>query len=182
MPTIRFVRHGRAAAGWSDSRDPALDDVGRNQAAAVARELAHLPSVALVTSPLARCRETAAAIAAVLGVESEVRDEVAEIPSPEGVEMADRSAWLRDALATTWTALGEPFGAYRTRLLEYVSSITVDTVCVTHFVAINAVIGAATGDDRLLVASLDNCSVTTIEVAGTLRLVSVGREADTLIR
>jgi broad specificity phosphatase PhoE len=179
---IRFVRHGRAAAGWSDSRDPSLDDVGRAQAAAVARELAGIGPVAIVTSPLARCRETAAAIADVLGVEPEVRDEVAEIPSPAGVSMADRSAWLRDALAARWTDLGEPFGAYRDALLDYVRSITVDTVCVTHFVAINAVIGAATGDDRLLVASLDNCSVTTIDVAGSLTVVSIGREADTLIR
>lgn len=182
MSLIRFVRHGRAAAGWSDSRDPSLDDVGRRQAADVARELSSLGPVSLVTSPLARCRETAAAIAEALGVEPEVRDEVAEIPSPEGVAMADRSAWLRDALAATWTELGEPFGAYRTRLLDYVSSIDRDTVCVTHFVAINAVIGAATGDDRLLVASLDNCSVTTVEVADTLVLRSIGREADTLIR
>ena len=35
-----------------------------------------------------------------------------------------------------------------------------DTVVVSHFIAINAVIGSATGDDRLVVCSLDNCSVT----------------------
>jgi hypothetical protein len=41
----------------------------------------------------------------------------------------------------------------------------------------------ATGDDRLVIASLDNASVTTIDVVdGALRLVVLGREADTLIR
>ena len=54
---------------------------------------------------------------------------------------------------------------------------------VSHFVAINAAIGAALGDDRLLVRSLDNCSVTVVDVvAGSLRLVEGGHEADTLIR
>ena len=47
-----------------------------------------------------------------------------------------------------------------------------------------AAIGAATGDDRVVIASLDNCSVTVIDVSedGTLTLVETGGEADTLIR
>ena len=53
----------------------------------------------------------------------------------------------------------------------------------SHFIAINAAIGAATGDDRLLVRSLDNCSVTIFDVVGgALQLVESGHEADTLIR
>ena len=48
---------------------------------------------------------------------------------------------------------------------------------------LNAVIGAALGDDRLVIRSLDNASITVVEVVGTeVRLVSGGREADTLIR
>ncbi len=42
-----------------------LDDRGRDQAAAVAARLADVPLDAIVSSPLQRCRETAAAIAAV---------------------------------------------------------------------------------------------------------------------
>ena len=53
----------------------------------------------------------------------------------------------------------------------------------SHFVAINAAIGAAIGDDRLVIRSLDNCSVTVIDVVdGRLHLVEGGHEADTLIR
>ena len=53
----------------------------------------------------------------------------------------------------------------------------------SHFIAINVAIGAALGDDRLVIRSLDNCSVTVIEVTdGALRLVEGGHEADTLIR
>jgi broad specificity phosphatase PhoE len=58
-----------------------------------------------------------------------------------------------------------------------------DTVVVSHFVAINAVIGACLGDDRLVIRSLDNASRTVVDVdGGRFALVEGGREADTLIR
>jgi broad specificity phosphatase PhoE len=58
-----------------------------------------------------------------------------------------------------------------------------ETVVVSHFVAINAVIGACTGSDRVVVRSLDNASVTTVEILDDgLVLVEGGHEADTLIR
>jgi broad specificity phosphatase PhoE len=64
-----------------------------------------------------------------------------------------------------------------------VAGLTSDTVVVSHFVAINAVIGAAVGDDRLVIRSLDNCSITIVDIDdGTLSLVEGGHEADTLIR
>ena len=60
---------------------------------------------------------------------------------------------------------------------------SLDAVVVSHFVAINAAIGLATSDDRLVIRSLDNCSVTVLEVRrGRLRLIEGGHEADTLIR
>jgi broad specificity phosphatase PhoE len=56
-------------------------------------------------------------------------------------------------------------------------------VIISHFVAINAAIGAATGDDRVVIRRLDNCSRTTIDVDdGRLVLIEGGAEADTLIR
>jgi broad specificity phosphatase PhoE len=63
------------------------------------------------------------------------------------------------------------------------AACTNDTVVFSHFVAINAVIGVALGDDRLVIHSLDNASVTVLDVAdGHFTLVETGREADTLIR
>jgi hypothetical protein len=45
------------------------------------------------------------------------------------------------------------------------------------------VIGAATNDDKVVIAHLDNCSVTTFDVTdGELTLIELGGEADTLIR
>ena len=52
-----------------------------------------------------------------------------------------------------------------------------------HFVAINAAIGAAIDDDDLVIHSLDNCSVTVVDVVDRVfQLVEGGHEADTLIR
>jgi broad specificity phosphatase PhoE len=83
----------------------------------------------------------------------------------------------------TWADLGEPYVTFRDRVVARLLACTEDTVVFSHFVAINAAIGAALGDDRLVIRSLDNCSVTTVDVsAGRLVLVEGGEEADTLIR
>ncbi len=66
---------------------------------------------------------------------------------------------------------------------RYVAALAADTVVVSHFVAINAVIGACVGDDRVVIRSLDNASITVVDTAGgRLSLVAGGHEADTLIR
>lgn len=63
MATVLLVRHGRTAAnvqgvlaGWTPG--VSLDDVGRDQAAALAGRLSGVRLDALVTSPLERARET----------------------------------------------------------------------------------------------------------------------------
>lgn len=184
MTRVHLVRHGRAAAGWDTHHDPPLDDLGRTQAADVARRLAPLGPLRLVTSPLLRCRETAAPIAEMWATDPVVEPSVAEIPSPEGVSMVDRVQWLREAMHGTWTALGPRYTAYRDGVVAAVAGMTEDTVVTSHFVAINAVLGAIAGDDRILLRSLDNCSITVVEVRadGRLVLVDGGHEADTLIR
>lgn len=181
---VRLVRHGRAAAGWDRDADPDLDDVGLAQAAAVATRLvAEVEQPSIVTSPLLRCRSTAEAYAALTGRPVVVEPDVAEIPSPEGVDMADRVEWLRAAMGGTWTDLGERYTAFRDRVVARVAACEHDTVVFSHFVAINAVIGDCLADDRLVIRRLDNCSVTTVAVGGDgLRLVDAGHEADTLIR
>jgi broad specificity phosphatase PhoE len=72
---------------------------------------------------------------------------------------------------------------WRDGVVGAVGACTEDTVIVSHFVAINAVIGAALGDDRVLIRSLDNCSRTVVETtADGIVLIEGGTEADTLIR
>jgi probable phosphomutase (TIGR03848 family) len=65
---VVLTRHGRSGANAAGllagrSRGVHLDDVGRGQADTVGERLAGLPLREIVTSPLARCRETATALA-----------------------------------------------------------------------------------------------------------------------
>ena len=69
MTRIHLVRHGRAAAGWDVDRDPGLDALGAQQAAAVAERLAPLGPLEILSSPLRRCRETAGPLAAAWAAE-----------------------------------------------------------------------------------------------------------------
>jgi probable phosphoglycerate mutase len=68
VTTVLLVRHGLTATtghvltGWTPGIS--LDDRGQAQAAALAARLAPLPLDAIVSSPLERCQQTAAAIAA----------------------------------------------------------------------------------------------------------------------
>lgn len=80
MPTVLLVRHGRTAAnaggtlaGWTPG--VGLDDTGRVQARTLAGRLAALPIVALVSSPLQRCQETAGELLAVRGPRGTARPE-----------------------------------------------------------------------------------------------------------
>ena len=69
MATVILVRHGRTTANTSGvlagrQNGVKLDDVGREQAERAAQRLTGVPLVAVVTSPLERCRQTARAILA----------------------------------------------------------------------------------------------------------------------
>ena len=183
MTRLYLVRHGRAAAGWDTDPDPGLDEIGQRQAEAVAARLVQFGPLPILSSPLRRCQETAMPLAGNWGVEATVEPAVAEIPSPEGIAMADRIDWLRAAMHGTWADLGSRYVDYRDMVVSTLVATEADAVVFSHFVAINGAIGAATGDDRLVVRSLDNCSVTVVVVIdGVLHLVESGHEADTLIR
>lgn len=183
---VLLVRHGRATAGWDVDPDPGLDDLGREQAEAMATSVAALGPLRLISSPLRRCRETASALERAWGIDAVIESRVAEIPSPEGIAMADRVEWLRDAMRGDWTLMGARYTDYRDAAVQAIRELALadgDTVVCSHFVAINAIIGGVTADDRVLIRSLDNCSITVVEaVGGVLRLVEGGREAETLIR
>ncbi|MFZ2502325.1 MAG: MSMEG_4193 family putative phosphomutase [Nocardioides sp.] len=69
MATVVLIRHGRTTANSSGTlagRLPGvrLDAVGQEQVANAAARLAEVPLSVMVVSPLVRCRETAAAVAA----------------------------------------------------------------------------------------------------------------------
>jgi broad specificity phosphatase PhoE len=177
MNRLYMVRHGRAAAGFAESMDPGLDELGRMQAESVANQLSSLDPMALVTSPLARARQTATPLARIWQREPQIEPRVGEIPSPPGMRLEDRADWLRTLMHASWSGSGTELLSWREALIAALLAQTRDTVIFSHFVAINAAVGAATGDDRIRLFSPDNCSVTVFEVTeGTLQLAEKGRE------
>ena len=184
---IALVRHGRASAGWDTAVDPGLDDLGRDQADVAAKKLDLIfaeQQVEIVSSPLLRCQQTAKSFADLRTTPVRICAEVAEIPSPSGVEMSSRVDWLRAAMQGTWADLGGEYVEFRDLVIKFVRSRETSTVIFSHFVAINAVIGALVGDDRVVIRSLDNCSITLLDRDAdcNLSIAQSGHEADTLIR
>ena len=79
---IWLARHGETDANAEGrvqgSLDPPLNERGREQARALAREAAGLGIEALYTSQLRRARETAAIVSKALGLEPRVDERFAE--------------------------------------------------------------------------------------------------------
>lgn len=183
MPTIVLVRHGRAEAGFGSHRDPGLDDVGRAQAEATAAELAARfeEPVPIYTSPLKRARETAAALARKWGSEVILEPRVAEIPSPTE-DLRERAQWLQGVMAGKWTDFPPELLRWRQELIDCVLGFETDTVVFCHFLAINVVVGAATGAEELIVFRPDNASVTDVGSDNQmLQLTALGAEAQTRV-
>ena len=77
-----IVRHAKAAPGSPDELRP-LTAEGREQARLLGERLRTLTPDAIVTSPLLRARQTAAALA--LGLDPEIDDRLAPGATPEDV-------------------------------------------------------------------------------------------------
>ena len=176
-----MVRHGKAAAGFDGHIDPGLDALGGEQAEATARALAPLGPLPIFSSPLARARETAAPLAERWGVAPVIEPRVAEIPSPTD-DLRERARWLGGVMGERWSNLPEDLHAWRAAMIDCVAGYSEDCVVFCHFIAINVIVGAATGADPMITFRPDNGSVTKIGVDdGHLRLVELGGEAVTRV-
>ncbi|MFN8507890.1 MAG: histidine phosphatase family protein [Dehalococcoidia bacterium] len=180
---VHLVRHGEAFASF-DHLDPGLSERGHRQAAHVAEWAKGTNARRLVVSPLQRTRETAAPIAATLGIEAEYRDQVAEVFDPT-TPVAERVAMLPDFIASRWSEQPAGLRAWRRRVVETVTALAQDAetaghdvIIVSHFVAIGAVIGEATGEDAIIPVPMANAAITTLEAhAGGLRLLHAASTA-----
>jgi broad specificity phosphatase PhoE len=173
---LRLIRHGTAAPALDD-HDPGLSLAGSREAIALAQRVGHEAPARLITSPLRRARETALPLAAAFGIDREIDEAFAELPWRDGQSLEDRHAELRHALHASWSDLDSERRRWRDELVRHALAQTGDAVIVTHFVAINVLVGAALGDDRTTVFRPGNASLTEIEIAnGAIRLVSLGHE------
>jgi broad specificity phosphatase PhoE len=182
MPLLYLIRHGQASSTWEPGDwDPGLSEVGRAQAEVRAEQMAgihHVP-LALLSSPLRRARETAAALERRWKSVATIEPRVGEIQA-FGVAPERRREWLRSILQLRWSELaapGSPLDRWRNDVLQALLAITQDTVVFSHSVAINVAVGFALGDDRVTCFLPANCSCTVVEVAGgMLRVVELGSE------
>ncbi|MER6129914.1 histidine phosphatase family protein, partial [Streptomyces sp. NPDC001795] len=164
--TFVLLRHGETPLtplkrfSGSGGSDPALSGIGRRQAELVAGALAARGTIqAVVSSPLARCRETAGVVAARLGLDVGVEEGLRETDfgAWEGLTFAevrerypdDMNAWLADPEAEP-SGGGESFGAVadrvaaaRDRLLASYAGRTV--LLVSHVTPIKTLVRLALG-------------------------------------
>jgi probable phosphoglycerate mutase len=130
--TFVLLRHGETPLtpqkrfSGSGGTDPALSEVGREQARRAAEALARRGTIQhILASPLTRTRETAAAVAERLGIEVTVEDGLIETDfgAWEGLTFGevrerypeDLNTWLSDPEAEP-TGGGESFAATATRI------------------------------------------------------------------
>jgi probable phosphoglycerate mutase len=164
--TFVLLRHGETPLtpqkrfSGSGGSDPSLSEVGREQAERAAAVLARRGTVqAIVTSPLARTRETAGIIAARLGLDVSVEDGLRETDfgAWEGLTFGevgerhpdDLSAWLSSPDAEP-TGGGESFAATATRVAatrdKLIAAYAGRTVLlVTHVTPIKTLVRLALG-------------------------------------
>lgn len=181
MISLLLIRHGEPVSAWGLADDPGLSERGLAQANAAAALLSRRAPLAVLSSPQARCRETAAPTETRFGVRLRVDPRVGEVVAPAGV---DRRAWLAatfpwraGAESTRWRALDGELAAWRGDALEAVLACNADTAIFTHFIAINAIVSAAQGRAETIVCRPDFASITELVLEdGRLRLVALGAQ------
>lgn len=184
MARLFLIRHGEPEAQWGGGPDdPGLSEAGRAQARAAASALAGTGRSRILTSPMRRCRETAAPYAEIVGGEAFVDARFSEVTSP--ADERDRRDWLRQRFgwrpgdaARDWDGLEPPLQSWRREMLACAGAIRSDTAVFTHFVAINALVGAAQDSARTIVCRPAYASICELACAdGALRLVSLGEQS-----
>lgn len=181
MARLYLVRHGRAAAGIAENIDPGLDDLGRRQSEDAAEQLSLLDPMPLFASPLLRARQTAEPLQTRWAADIQIEPRVAEIPF-QSTDLTARAAWLHSVMPGRWSELGEFWQLWRTNILHCLLEQTSDTIYFSHFIAINAAVGHALSDDRMVVFRPDNASITVLSnKGGKLSVIQLGGEAVTKV-
>jgi broad specificity phosphatase PhoE len=185
MARLYLVRHAKAAARFDEDPDPGLSEEGKEAAVELALEMESLGPMPIYTSPMERARETALPLANRWGVVPEVSAAFSEIPTPNEIAekgVAARGPWLQQLAGQKFPVQPPIIRAWREGLIGMLKSCRSDTIVFTHFMVINAALGAATSDDRVVVSQPDYCSCTVVESSSRgLSLISRGLEASTKV-
>jgi broad specificity phosphatase PhoE len=182
MIKLFLVRHGLPGG---EGTDRGLSRVGRAEAGRVADAFGSLVDTRLISSPLRRCRETAELIGATMGAKVEIEPRIGEVIPPRGTP--DLQAWLQEtfpsgpdpAVFRQWSSVAPELQAWRREVIAAVTALDRDSVVVSHYVAINAIVGAALQSDNTVVCRPKFGSVTELTLDnGVLRLAHGAVPAD----
>jgi 2,3-bisphosphoglycerate-dependent phosphoglycerate mutase len=162
---LLWVRHGepeRIAPGTGVPADPALTDVGREQAERLAAWLATEPIDVILSSPQRRAIETAEPLARVHGIEVKITkglmeyDALSDSYIPMEELRASNDPHLRAMYDGRWEEFGaEPADVFRTRIATSLDEIVAAhpgkrVVAVCHGGVINVAFAIALGLERHL--------------------------------
>lgn len=181
MTRLFLIRHGEPEAAWGGTvDDPGLSQAGRAQAEAAAAALAGFGPLMVLSSPMRRCRETAAPFEVCAGRAARIEPRVSEVVAPAGV--TDRRAWLREnfpwdqgAARRHWSAVDPALRAWRDAVVATMLELKQDSAVFSHFIAINALASVATRSNDTIVCVPGYASITEFAVRdGALELVRFG--------
>src|SRR5262245_46711037 len=131
MPTTFLIaRHGETdwnrERRWQGHADPPLNDLGREQACALAERLRADPLDAIYSSDLARARETAEIVGRRLGIDARLREvdvgEWSGLTTPE-LERLHPDGLRRRRFGGTGWERGESYAAMGARVVEALRDI-----------------------------------------------------------
>jgi broad specificity phosphatase PhoE len=178
--TLLLVRHGETdwnrEGRWQGLSDTNLNDVGRQQAQALAGELDGTVD-AVYASDLSRARETAEILAEKLGLEVRLDPRLRErgfgswegLTTPEIEERFAETHRLWRAGESSGAEDAEPFEAFSARIEAFLADVLrlhpgEEVLVVSHGGSIRAIHAVATGldyvRDHRLIPSIANCVVT----------------------
>ena len=177
MPLLYLVRHGEPAAVWGAHPDPGLSPIGHQQAKIAAETIAAIGPQAILSSPMARCLETAQPTSAALTKPPRLESVIAEVPVPAHVQ--DHRTWLTRLMAGSWHEpwIDDSLRAWRRDIGLLLAGLKEDTVLFTHFIAINAAVGMALGSEQVVNFQPSHASITVLDnKMGILSLKSLGAQ------
>ena len=140
MTQIWIVRHGEAAASWEEDPDPGLSQLGQSQAEETADALMDIVPVGakLISSPLRRAQETAAAFANKRGDGVQIDPRFSEVRSP--VPLSGRKAWLQEFMRQDWSEQSDDLWEWRRDILSGLREAAGPTVVFFQIIFIKPVI------------------------------------------
>lgn len=199
MHQIVLIRHGEAAKSATDA-DPGLTERGQVQAEKLVTQLEEFfpggCGVRIVSSPKSRAIQTALPVASYWKKEIEEEPRVIEIPSPQGLPLAQRGHWIKSLLHDGWDSLTPAQDLWRETVKGYLLQLGKETdqtgtdssgtdntspphttLVFCHFMVINSVIADIRNDLTVAQFHPDYTSQTRLKLReGKLAIIELGSE------